>query len=517
MNNDLNRTKAASMNAVTMLVTQVIGLLLKFGVQTALIHELSQNFIGINGLFANIISFLNFADLGIGTAITVALYKPIAENDVFKLRALIKFYKKTYSYIIATIMALGLIIAPFIHLFIKNADFSEAEMSLWFLLYLVSTIATYFSAHKRSFLMATQRGYLNSLNDFIFKSIQQVFQILVILFFHSYFWFLVIQAVMAAISNLQLSNMARRRYPRVFEHQENDSRLIIDKSTLSSIKKNVVGAVSSKIGEIAVYGTDNMLLSIFIGLASVAQYSNYMLIVQSVSGLFSQVLSSLVGSIGNLHVEATVSRQKIVLYRIIYLNALINLFVSVGLAFAFRSFISIWAGQNYLLSNLITIGIVVNYSVNQSRFGIQNFISGMGLYWSLRWKSIIEAIVNFVLSLAFILVGHMGILGVVAGTIGSNLIINLLWEPYIVFHDGFHESMRYYLVKYLEYEIPIIFVVFGLVFLSTKFEPNLIELVMRTMLVEAVVLVLFFTLTSKTKEFKYFENLVIGFLKSRRG
>ncbi|MCH5463843.1 lipopolysaccharide biosynthesis protein [Levilactobacillus tujiorum] len=513
MNNNLNRTKAASVNAVTMLITQLIGLFLKFGVQTALIHELAQDFVGLNGLFANIVSLLNFADLGIGTAITVALYKPIAENDIDKLRALIGLYKKAYAGIIVLITSLGLLTAPFIHLFIKNTNFSELEILWWFLLYLCSTVATYFSAHKRSFLMAAQRGYLNSLNDFLFKGAQQVLQIVILVLFHSYLWFLVVQAGMAVISNLQLSRMAGRRYPEVFEHQSHHLSLKIDHRTQTSIRKNVVGAISSKIGEIVVFGTDNILLSMFSGLVAVAKYSNYMLIVQGISSLFSQVLASLVGSIGNLHVTTAVSRQKVVLYRVIYLNALINLFVSVGLAFAFHSFINIWAGHNYLLSTTVTIGIVVNYSINQSRFGIQNFISGMGLYWSLRWKSVIEAIVNLVLSLTFVGAAHMGVLGVVAGTLGSNLMINLLWEPYIVFHDGFHESMGNYIVRYLIYEVPIIFVIIGLVMLAASFELGLVELIMSAIVVECAALFLFFALTFRTKEFNYFWRLVVGYLK----
>jgi len=56
MKNEMSRTKAASLNAVTMLITQTISLLLRFGVQTSFIHELSQNYLGLNGLFANVIS-----------------------------------------------------------------------------------------------------------------------------------------------------------------------------------------------------------------------------------------------------------------------------------------------------------------------------------------------------------------------------------------------------------------------------------------------------------------------------
>ena len=516
MKNELNRTKAASINALTMVLTQAISLILKFGVQTVFIQQLSQSYLGLNGLFSNIISFLSFADLGIGTAITVALYKPIATGDTRRLRILMYFYKKTYEVIIGAMFVIGLAISPWIYVLIKNSNFSKTQLSFWFIAYLASTMATYFSAHKRSFLMATQQGYLNSLNDFLFKSIQQVIQIILIYFFQSFSSFLVVQMLAAICANIQLSRMVSRHYPKVFEASKKENLKQLDKGTLRHIKRNVAGAISSKVGSIIVFGTDNIILSAFIGLSAVAKYSNYTLIVQSISSLFAQVISSFVGSIGNLHATSSIKKQEEVIYRLLYINTLVNLFVTVGLSTAINGFITIWAGNGYLLSLSVTIGIVINCSINLSRTVVQNFISGMGLYWFLRWKSLIEACVNLFLSLLFILVFKVGILGVVLGTLGSNCLINLFWEPYIVFHEGLHISMRQFLLKYTFYELFIIFASISLIFFSTGFgTTGLFSLIWHTCLAEIILFFVFIGITCRTKEFKYLERLIITILKQR--
>ena len=49
---------------------------------------LSQDYLGVNGLFTNILSMLSLAELGIGTAIVYALYKPLADKDEEKLASL---------------------------------------------------------------------------------------------------------------------------------------------------------------------------------------------------------------------------------------------------------------------------------------------------------------------------------------------------------------------------------------------------------------------------------------------
>lgn len=501
--NNINRTKAASLNAATTLITQLISLILKFGVQTVFIHQLGQNYLGLNGLFSNVVSFLSFADLGIGTAITVSLYRPIANDDYTQLKSLLLIYRKVYLVIACLMTIVGLFIAPFIFNVINDSVFSRTQISIWFVLYFGSTIATYLVAWKRSFLMAAQHGYLNSLNDFIFKSVQQILQILVVLIFHSFLLFLIIQVIAAFAGNYQLSHMANGKFPQVFENINLARSSQVAKKTIREIKKNVVGAISSKIGTIIVFGTDNVILSAFIGLTAVAKYSNYMLIIQSLNSIFSQALGATVASIGNLHATTSSKKQEDILLKMLYANTIINLFVIVGLGVAVTDFIRIWAGSGYVLSMNITFFLLLNFLINQFRFTSQNFISGLGLYWPLRWKSIIEALVNLACSLFFVIFLKVGILGVVLGTLISNVMINIVWEPYIVYYHGLKLPIRKYFIKYFCYLIyAVIALIFSLGISKIIGNINLFLLILITILCELFVIGLFLLLTRKTVEFK---------------
>ena len=77
----------------------------------------------------------------------------------------------------------------------------------------------------------------------------------------------------------------------------------------------------------------------------------------------------------------------------------------------------------------------------------------MGLYWQLRWKSLIEATVNFVISFLLMSLFHMGILGVVLGALSSNLLVNAWWEPLIVYKHGLKKTASTYVFKYIKYMI----------------------------------------------------------------
>ena len=228
----------------------------------------------------------------------------------------------------------------------------------------------------------------------------------------------------------------------------------------------------------------------------------------------NQILGSFVSSIGNLNVTSSPEHQEDVIHRLQYVSALINLFITVGFSFGLNIFINIWAGKAYVLPIYVTILMVLNNIVGQSRILLTNFISGMGLYWPLRWKSLIEAGANLILSILFLAVFKLGISGIILATLSSNIVINLLWEPYIVFHLGLHRSMKKYLTRFFSYQLFTWITAILLSFLSTKFANiNILSLIMLLVACEIVFIGLFLIMTASFNEADYFRKKVIRRLR----
>ena len=76
-----SRTKYSILNGATGALSQASIVLLGFISRTAFIHFLPLEYLGIQGLFTNVLTVLSFAELGIGEAMIYALYKPVKEND----------------------------------------------------------------------------------------------------------------------------------------------------------------------------------------------------------------------------------------------------------------------------------------------------------------------------------------------------------------------------------------------------------------------------------------------------
>ena len=81
------RRKASIINSSSAIIGQFLSMVLSFISRTIFIRVLGEQYLGLNGLFTNLLNILSFAELGIGTAIVVSLYKPLNENNIGQVKA----------------------------------------------------------------------------------------------------------------------------------------------------------------------------------------------------------------------------------------------------------------------------------------------------------------------------------------------------------------------------------------------------------------------------------------------
>lgn len=118
---------------------------------------------GINNLFLNVIGVLTVADLGISSAIIFEMYKPAINKDFSKLAALYYLYRKVFKIIALIIFILGLLIMPFLPVFMQNYK-PEFNTNIAYFLILLSIVIGYFSSSDQALLISHR-------NDFISTSI----------------------------------------------------------------------------------------------------------------------------------------------------------------------------------------------------------------------------------------------------------------------------------------------------------------------------------------------------------
>ena len=108
------RTNYSIKNGLTQFINNIISFLLLFICQSIFIKILGIEYIGLNGLFGNILTILNLFELGIGSSITYNLYKYIKEDNKDVIKSIMLFYKKAYNFIAILLVLLQVLLGDFL-------------------------------------------------------------------------------------------------------------------------------------------------------------------------------------------------------------------------------------------------------------------------------------------------------------------------------------------------------------------------------------------------------------------
>ena len=74
-------------NSALAFAGQIVAILMGFAVRWLFIRNLGQDYLGVNSVMESMLMILSMTELGIGTSVAFALYKPIDENDEKRIGA----------------------------------------------------------------------------------------------------------------------------------------------------------------------------------------------------------------------------------------------------------------------------------------------------------------------------------------------------------------------------------------------------------------------------------------------
>ena len=445
------RIKNSIKNTIAAMSSNILTIIIGLIAQAVFIRILGTEYLGINGLFTNIISMLGIVELGIGSAIVYNLYKPIANRDKETIKSLMNFYKKAYHIIALVVFIIGISIIPFLSYFIGET-IVDININLVYLLFIIDIVCSYLLTYKRSLLYADQKNYIINIIHMIYLVTLNISQLLLLYITKNYYLYLGIKIILRIIENVVITIIVNKKYSYLKE--KNIKKL--DKKIEKDIFQKVKALFFHKIGSFIVLGTDNLIISRYLGIITVGLYSNYYMIINALNTLFSQALTALTPSVGNLLVEKKTKKNFEVFRKVRFINFWIATFTSVALLIIMNSFITIWIGEAYLLSNLVLITLVINFFMTMMRNSYSTFKEAAGIFHEDRYVPIIESFVNIVASI--ILLKYFGLAGVFMGTIISGLILWCYSYPRFVYKKLFCRSYLSYIKETISYIILFILI-----------------------------------------------------------
>ena len=177
-----SRTGFVVKNFVWATVGNLSNALFSFVARTVFIYILGTAYLGVNGLFTNILGMLSLAELGVGAAISFSLYKPLAERNTQTIQAIINFYRNAYRIIALIVAIVGLSILPFLKYIVRGVNEVE-HINLIYCIFLFNSVTSYLITYKTTLLSADQRNYLITNINTVVKAITMILQIIYLVIF----------------------------------------------------------------------------------------------------------------------------------------------------------------------------------------------------------------------------------------------------------------------------------------------------------------------------------------------
>lgn len=514
-----SKAQKSFFNVVTGIFGQGLSYVLSFIIRTVFIKTLGELYLGLNGLFANVLSVLSLTELGFGTAIVIDLYRTVVKKDDEKSKQYLQLYRKAHYVVGCVIFAVGLILTPFLHLLIKDSgSLALINYRLIFILYLCNTTFSYFFFSGRTaYLNAEQAEYKSRIITYIFKFLEMLLQIITLFVFKNIYVYLIIPIVLGIVSECVKGILVGKWYPLVKEKPEGK----LSKEEKKETWKNVSSVALYKVSGVVINSTDNILLSSFISIIVTGLYSNYLIIVAAIKTMLEKCFSAFTASLGHVNVEGgeNTEHKYFIFKTISFLNFWFYGFCGVCLFVLFKPFITFWIGEEYVFDSLTEVIIVVNFLV----FGLQETMgthrAAYGLFQKGKWRPLFSVILNILLSILFIIImpEKYGVIAVLLGTILSNLFVTWWFDALVVHKYAFNiKPYKYYLEYWLRFLYIAIFAI-GLKVVCSLFSVSpIVDFILYGLLIFIVYNGVFVGLFGKTKEFKYFINTLKSLFAKRK-
>lgn len=451
-----SRAKKSIYNIVTSLVIYTLNVLITFFSRGEFLDALGPEVLGLRYTIGNFFSLTALAELGLGTVVGFSLYKPLVENnreeicDIISLQGWV--YRKL-AILVAIAALLFCVASPFM--------FSDFQSPTWYiyastLVLAWGSMSSYLIGYHNVILFADQKGYKQTIRTAWVGYAKNIAQLFILLYFpNPYPYYLAVELLLSLVGLYILEYVVKKEYPWLRIEPSRGKELYPRYQHIATKVKQIV---AHKAAGVVLINLSPLLMTAFSSLVMIGLYDNYMNLARNLSAIMLAVFGSIGAGIGTLVAEQDFDR----IIRFFDEYRAVVYFCSVLICFALynlsHAFISLWIGEQYLISDGLLALITLYTYISISRTSRDSFILAYGLV-SDTWAAILEAALNVGLGL---LLGYFwGMIGVLIGMLISLVIVPVIWRSIYLYREAFGLSPWMYWRNEIKYWLLSFVFVFG--------------------------------------------------------
>lgn len=444
------RTGKSILNAKIGAACYVLSLLVSFFSRGIFLRHLGTEFIGLVSSLSSLLGFLNIAELGISTAVSIVLYKPLFNNDRSEITQIVSILGYLYRCVALIILVIGVLISILLPWLFSDTSLSLSTVYFGYYSFLFTTLVGYFFNYHTVLLSADQRNYYVIGYYQVLYSTKVILQLVVACFYCSYAIYFSLEILFGICYSVVLHKRVSFAYPWLCSNVKQGKTLL---TTYPAIQTKVRQMFVHKIGSFVQNQSMPLFIYAFISLPMVALYGNYMLVAGSLRTLIHNIMSGTTASVGNLVSEGRQEHIYSVYKELLSVHIWIAGVCAGCLYYLASDFISLWLGPQYVLPSVFVLLVCVNVFLYIVRDVTDQFLYGYGLVQDV-WSPIVESILFIFLSVLF--GQHYGLNGLMLAPLLSLSIIIYGWKPYYLFSRGFKLPILRYLALFLLYLVIVV-------------------------------------------------------------
>ncbi len=435
-----SRTHYTRVNAQCSFINRIAAFVCSFASRSVFVSVLSREYLGLGGMFGNIFGVLSLCELGVGEAVSQALYKPLADGNGAETASLVAFLSRIYRIVAIVSFTAAMAFMPFL-----PTCFSDIvhipHYRLIYLLFALHQSLSYLFAPRRMLIVCDQRAYvvMNIRTASLFA--MTLAQIAALVCFRSYIAYILLRVGFSVMEGAALHRYAGKHYPYLTRNAQKPKPHLKEK-----IRHNTGALFVHRIGAVINNSTDSILISSQLGLAQMGVFSNYSLIVGSLGSFIALTVRACSASVGNVGATSSVEKGIGVLKRLLFLNFVLVTNAGALLLALIRPILRLWLGDAMCFGETETVIMLLCFYLSYIRDPIQIYLETYGVFSETKYVYLARGILNLVLSLIF--VRKFGMAGVFAGTFLSTLLVAFPAEPYLLFRYGFSSKANGFYLRY---------------------------------------------------------------------
>lgn len=440
------RTDKSIKNSVSnVFFTLLIGIIGLIKVKV-FVNGLNNDIYSLNQLFYQIFSYIVITDIGFGLILNKQLYNAFAVDDYEKINKIYSTSKRFYNIVGLIMMIIALILSFFVR-FLTKANISPLYMQIIFIIFIFRNVVDYFFVAPRYVLEADQKIY--KVNHYVksIKIIESIVEIILVLLGVDYFFVIIPGIFITIVIDIFVNNKIYKMYPWLKSDKTFNFKYL--KGTKDVIWRKIAGLLNSN--------TDIILISAFINPISVIIYTSYVYITKFITDTVYMISSSLTPSFANIAFKEKSDKMYGVFTELNILFLFIASFVFIMLYGFLNSLITFWVGGEYLVNNFVLFLFCFSAFQVIAEKPLAIFINGVGLFKETKVSTIMEAVLNLIISL--LLIGKIGIAGVLLGTIISKLLTTSIQNAIYIYKNKFNKPGYKYFILYYS----VIFISLGFI------------------------------------------------------